>query len=116
VVLTGTAPEAGMVAEVAAALPGRCLDLCGRTGIGVLAAVFAGARLVVSNDTGAAHVAAGVGAPSVVVFPAEGDPQRWAPLDRTRHRAVTPGSRERWAPVDAVLDAAGQLVGTAVAP
>jgi ADP-heptose:LPS heptosyltransferase len=117
VVLTGTAPEAGMVAEVAAALPGRCLDLCGRTGMGVLAAVFAGARLVVSNDTGAAHVAAAVGAPSVVVFPAEGDPQRWAPLDRTRHRAFTPGPRERWPPVDAVLEAAaGQLVGTAVAP
>jgi ADP-heptose:LPS heptosyltransferase len=85
--------------------------------MGVLAAVFAGARLVVSNDTGAAHVAAAVGVPSVVVFPAEGDPQRWAPLDRIRHRAVTPGPWEHWPQVDAVLEAAaGQLVGTAVAP
>jgi ADP-heptose:LPS heptosyltransferase len=117
VVLTGTAAEAGVAAEVAAALPGRCLDLCGRTGIGVLAAVFASARLVVSNDTGAAHVAAAVGTPSVVVFPAEGDPERWAPLDRDRHRAVTPGPVGHWPSVDAVLEAAaGRLVGSGAAP
>ena len=113
VVLTGTAAEASLAAEVAAALRGRCVDLCGRTDIGVLAAVFAHARLVVSNDTGAAHVAAAVGTPSVVVFPAEGDPQRWAPLDQTRHRVVSPRPPERWPPVEAVPEAAiGQLVAT----
>ena len=48
-------------------------------------AVWSRARLLVSNDTGVAHVAAGLGLPSVVVFLAS-DPRRWAPLDRgSRH-------------------------------
>jgi ADP-heptose:LPS heptosyltransferase len=117
VVLTGTAAEAAVAADVATGLPRGGLDLCGRTAIGVLAAVFASARLVVSNDTGAAHVAAAVGAPSVVVFPADGDPQRWAPLDRARHRVVAPRPPDRWPSVEAVLEAAAaHLADAAVAP
>jgi ADP-heptose:LPS heptosyltransferase len=77
-------------------------DLCGRTGIGALAAVFAGAGVVVSNDTGAAHVAAAVRAPSVVVYPAAGDPDRWAPLDRARHVPVTPAPGATWPTAAAV--------------
>ena len=90
VVLTGTIGERPVVAAVAQAMEAPVVDLCGCTSVGTLAAVFAGARLVVSNDTGAAHVAAAVRAPSVVVFPAHGDPDRWAPLDRDRHGVVAP--------------------------
>jgi ADP-heptose:LPS heptosyltransferase len=90
IVLTGAAAERDVVATVARRRRGPSLDLAGRTSVGSLAALFAGAALVVSNDTGAAHLAAAVGAPSVIVFAPDGDPVRWAPLDRGRHRAVVP--------------------------
>ncbi|HXG64908.1 MAG TPA: glycosyltransferase family 9 protein, partial [Blastocatellia bacterium] len=42
--------------------------LAGRTNIAELKAVLACASLVISNDTGAAHVAAALGVPTVVIF------------------------------------------------
>ena len=109
VVLTGSRAEAALTRQVAGAMTAPAVDLGGETTVRTLAAVFAGARLVVSNDTGAAHLAAAVRAPSVVVFPAAGDPERWAPLDRERHRVVVPASpAERWPTVPAVVDAASR--------
>ncbi len=88
VVLTGTDGDRAAVAAVGGAMAAPALDLHGRTDVGTLGALYASAELVVSNDTGAAHVAAAVRAPSVVVFPAGGDPDRWAPLDAGRHRRL----------------------------
>src|SRR5690606_20860989 len=59
------------------------VDLTGATSLGVLAALVARCRLVVSNDTGMSHVAAAVQTPSVVVASGS-DVNRWAPLDRGR--------------------------------
>ena len=106
VVLTGSRAESPVTRAVASAMTTPVVDLAGRTSVVTLAAVFAGARSVVSNDTGAAHVAAAVHAPGVVVFHAGGDPARWAPLDRTRHHAVAPESGAgHWPTVAAVLAA-----------
>lgn len=66
--------------------------------VATLAALFAGARVVFSGDTGAAHVAAAVHVPSVVVFGPGGDPVRWAPRDGVRHRAVPPPPAGRRSP------------------
>jgi ADP-heptose:LPS heptosyltransferase len=91
VVLTGTAAESGLTADLRRAMTAPALDVAGRTSLGALAGLIDGARLVVTNDTGISHVAAGRGTPSVVIFRAS-DPERWAPIDAGRHRAVGGGS------------------------
>lgn len=55
------------------------VDLCGQTTLAQLAAVMAGAACVVSNDSGAMHLAAAVGAPVVAIFGATNE-HRTAPL------------------------------------
>jgi heptosyltransferase-2 len=47
---------------------GRLVDLVGRTSVGALVGVAARARVVVSNDSGAMHLAAAVGRPVVALF------------------------------------------------
>ena len=48
--------------------PGACLDFSGRTSLDQALAVIAGARAMVSNDSGLMHVAAAFGTPQVAVF------------------------------------------------
>ncbi|MES2742045.1 MAG: glycosyltransferase family 9 protein [Pseudomonadota bacterium] len=55
--------------------------------LGATAALLRGARALVCNDGDASQLAAALGTPSVVVC-CGADPQRWAPLDRQRHRMV----------------------------
>lgn len=87
VVLTGSAEEAALTRAVAGAMRQSALDLAGRTSLGALAALLSAARLLVCNDTGVSHLAAALGLRSVVIFLVTA-PQRWAPLDRHRHRIV----------------------------
>lgn len=87
VVLTGTAVEADLCRDVARAMRHPAIDLAGRTDLGTLAALLDGARLLVCNDTGVSHVAAGLGLPSVVVSTGD-NPARWAPIDGRRHRVL----------------------------
>jgi len=84
IVLTGGPGEAETVAAVAARMRHRALALAGKTSLGGLAALLAKLDLFVSNDTGPAHLAAAVDAPSVTIF-GPADPALWAPLDRERH-------------------------------
>lgn len=87
VVLTGSAAERDIAAQVAQAMTRPAINLACEISIGGMAAVLARASLVVSNDTGAAHLAVALGVPSVVIFFAT-DARRWAPLDGTRHRVL----------------------------
>ncbi|MCT9872058.1 glycosyltransferase family 9 protein [Paenarthrobacter aurescens] len=73
IVLTGSSSERGRAEETAALarLKGANLDdglLAGRQGLAEFAATVAEARLVVSADTGAAHLASAYERPSVVLF------------------------------------------------
>jgi ADP-heptose:LPS heptosyltransferase len=107
VILTGAAGERPLVHEVLAKMTSRrprVVDLAGRTSIGVLGALYRQARLVLTNDTGASHVAAAVQAPSVVVF-GSGEPDRWAPLDAERHRRVSGAPLPEWPPLALVTEA-----------
>lgn len=87
VVLTGTSEEQLIAQGVARAMHAGAINLCGQTELGVLAALYAGARLLVCNDTGVSHLAAALCVPSVVVYTGS-DPERWAPFDSERHRSV----------------------------
>ena len=88
VVLTGTTEELPLTRAVAAAMKAPSLDLAGRTNLGSLAALVQGARLLICNNTGVSHLAAALRVPSVVIFHQQSERDRWAPLDRQRHRAV----------------------------
>jgi ADP-heptose:LPS heptosyltransferase len=75
------------VAAVAAASRSPVVPLAGATTLGGFAALLQDAAVVVTNDTGTSHLAAAVGARSVVVFLVT-DPARWAPLTAGRNVAV----------------------------
>lgn len=87
IVLTGGAHERELAAEVAASLDGDVINLAGDTHLGSFAALVRRLDLLVTNDTGASHIAAAVGAPSVVMF-GPSRPFQYAPLDQERHLAV----------------------------
>ncbi|KVG10965.1 ADP-heptose--LPS heptosyltransferase [Burkholderia vietnamiensis] len=87
IVLTGTRAELALANAFAEQLARPCVNLCGRTPLGAMAALIARARLLLCNDTGVSHVAAALGTPSVVVA-CGSDTARWAPLDAERHRVL----------------------------
>lgn len=87
IILTGAADEVEIVAAVAQTMRAPALNFAGKTSLGGLAALLTRLDLFIGNDTGTAHVAQAVGAPSVTIF-GPADPQRWAPLDTERHMIV----------------------------
>ncbi|MEV4825227.1 glycosyltransferase family 9 protein [Micromonospora sp. NPDC049274] len=99
VLVTGSADERALATRVAdAAGLAPAAVLAGRTDLGALAALVADARLVVSGDTGVAHLATAYGTASVVLF-GPVPPSAWGPPpDRPRHRALWAGAGDwrRW--------------------
>lgn len=77
VVVTGGPGEQALTASVAG--HSGALDLGGRTDWPTLAAVLAGAAVVVVGNTGPAHLAAAVGTPVVSLFAPTVPAVRWAP-------------------------------------
>lgn len=98
VVVTGSAAE-GDLARVVAGVAGLDDDrvLAGRTDLGQLCALVAGASLVVSGDTGIAHLASAFGTPSVVLF-GPVDPGQWGPPAAGPHITLGDGSVRRGGP------------------
>jgi ADP-heptose:LPS heptosyltransferase len=76
VVVGGVADEAATVAAVQAAAAVPLVDIAGRTTLGAYAVLLRDAAVVVTNDTGTAHLTAAVGGHAVTVF-LSGDPVRW---------------------------------------
>lgn len=122
VVVTGSPSEKELTAQVAGT---SGIDLGGATTLSETADVLAGAAVVVSGNTGPAHLAAAVGTPVVSLFSPVVPPIRWAPHgvdvvllgDQT---AACRGTRARDCPVpghpcltsvtpEEVLDAVAQL-------
>lgn len=100
VVVTGSPAERELTEQVrvAAGLPWDA-DLGGRTSVESLLALVARARLVVTGDTGVAHLATAFARPSVVLF-GPASPRLWGPPRRPYHRALWHGDGEREVLVD----------------
>lgn len=76
VVVTGGPGETGLTSTVAGP-EGR--DLGGRTDLDTLGTILAGATVVITGNTGPAHLAAAVGTPVVCLFSPVVPAVRWAP-------------------------------------
>lgn len=78
VVVTGAASERALTASVAGT-HANALDLAGRTSFAQFAAIVRDARVVVSGNTAAAHVASANGTPVVSIFPPTIPARRFSP-------------------------------------
>lgn len=131
-VATGRREEREVTERLQATCRAPIVDLSGRLDLGAMAALVSGASLVVSNDTGPAHVAYALNVPSVVIYWC-GNVITAGPFKRERFRPVLSwilrcpacGSRERcrcpasWvaeAPVEEVLAQVDDLLGQAAGP
>jgi ADP-heptose:LPS heptosyltransferase len=79
VVVTGAPSEAALTAAVARTPRPGVVDLGGTTDLAGLAGVLDGAAVVVSGNTGPAHLAAAVGTPVVSIFAPVVPAARWRP-------------------------------------
>lgn len=77
--LFGSANDAAVTAEVAAASAGTCIDLAGRTTLADAIDLLALTSVVVTNDSGLMHVAAALDRPLVAIF-GSSDPRHTPPL------------------------------------
>ncbi len=84
VVVTGGAPERDLAERVARAVGGGAASLAGLLSLDELVAVVAGARALVSNDTGPVHLASAAGTPTLAIY-GPNTPALYGPL--------APGSR-----------------------
>jgi ADP-heptose:LPS heptosyltransferase len=123
VIVTGGPHERALTRHVAGT---RALDLGGRTSLGELADVLAGAACLVTGNTGPAHLAAAVRTPVVSLFAPTVPVQRWHPWGVPHELLYVPvrcaGCRARTCPVpghpclddlgvDEVLRAVAHLCG-----
>lgn len=80
ILLIGSGKEAPLCEEIAALAPGTCQVLAGKTSLIDAFALIAGAKGVVSNDSGLMHVAAAFGVPQVAVYGST-SPEHTPPLN-----------------------------------
>ncbi len=87
------------------------LDMTGKTTVGQLAVLLKRCSLLISNDSGPVHVAAGVGTPVISIFTRNQpgiNPERWRPLgDKVKIVAVPSQDKDG---VSAVLEAVDGLL------
>ncbi len=105
---TGGSGEKELTRRVSELAPGTS-DLGGMTDLSTLIALVARADVLVSNDTGPAHLAYAFKTPSVTLFGPSTDVERWGPLDRKQHTVLF-GNPISEIPAEAVLQSVERLV------
>ena len=95
VVAVGTEGERPIIEKLVSLCRVPIVNLAGRTNIGQLIAVMAGAKVAISNDTGPGHIAVAVGTPTAMIF-GPTNPARVGPYGRPEWvAAVDPHGRGR---------------------
>lgn len=84
VVLNGTSSEGPRLTEVREAMHAPCANLAGVLSLGGLLGLLSGARLLVANDTGPAHLARAIDVPSVTLC-LIGNLASYGPMSSRRH-------------------------------
>jgi ADP-heptose:LPS heptosyltransferase len=87
ILVVGDAWERDLADAVASHLGAACFNLAGKTSLPVLGAVLARLAVLVTNDSGPAHIAYALGTPSVTIF-GGADPETYGPPTSGRHRVV----------------------------
>jgi ADP-heptose:LPS heptosyltransferase len=105
VAVTGDRSEHGRCARIAHGVRG-VHNRAGELSVPALADLLAGAPLLLSGDTGPAHLATAYGTPSVLLF-GPTSPARWGPaIDPERHAVLWHGGRAHGDPHGDELDPA----------
>lgn len=79
VLITGAPEEREQAERLAAVIGPRCVSFAGKSGLAQLPALYAHAALMVTNDSGPAHISAAAGLPTIVLFGPE-TPKLYQPL------------------------------------
>lgn len=87
IVLTGTKDERSLTEEVASLMKHKAINTAGATTLGSLGVLIKNARALLSNCTGVSHMAAAFETPSVIIS-MDGEPGRWAPLNKQLHYTI----------------------------
>lgn len=83
IILISGASQSAIGEKVKDLMKNEAISLCGRTSLGVLAALFKKTALFISNDSGPVHIACAVGTPVISIFSRNEkglSPARWRPL------------------------------------
>jgi ADP-heptose:LPS heptosyltransferase len=87
VVILGGLEELPLTESIAHKIAPSCLNLAGKTSLAVLGGVISQLSVLVTNDSGPAHIAYALGIPTVTLFGGT-DPTVWGPLRNDRHRVL----------------------------
>lgn len=86
-VITGTKDELPIVNEVMKQMKHPAVLAAGYTSLGAVGVLISKAFALISNCTGVSHMASAFQTPGIVIS-MDGEPERWAPLNRTLHRTI----------------------------
>jgi ADP-heptose:LPS heptosyltransferase len=87
VVVTGTEDEKLITQELIKCMRHAPIDLTGKTSLGAVAVLIQNAFMLIANCTGVSHIASALKTPSVIIS-MDGEPERWAPLDKHIHYVI----------------------------